>query len=166
MPIVGGNCDNGSKCGRYLNVNNVAGNARWNIGASLFLPLSYNGTSPQGDLKYSVNVNLFPQPMLKINLTRGAASKRDTAHRRGGDKKGKSLLKSYKGLFDAMLDREEAAAAIVEAARYKTDRPSVRNILEHKEAVAERICRKIERGEWFPPEKRLHLLLDAGRKVC
>lgn len=38
VPIVGGNCDNGAKCGRYLNVNNVAGNARWNIGASLILP--------------------------------------------------------------------------------------------------------------------------------
>lgn len=36
VAIVGGNCDNGGKCGRYLNVNNVAGNARWNIGASLF----------------------------------------------------------------------------------------------------------------------------------
>jgi len=41
VPIVGGNCDNGAKCGRYLNVNNVAGNANWNIGASLLLPLIY-----------------------------------------------------------------------------------------------------------------------------
>ena len=39
VPIVGGNCDNGAKCGRYLNVNTVAGNANWNIGASLYLPL-------------------------------------------------------------------------------------------------------------------------------
>ena len=41
VPIVGGNCDNGAKCGRYLNVNNVTGNARWNIGASLILPFHY-----------------------------------------------------------------------------------------------------------------------------
>jgi len=41
VPIVGGNCDNGAKSGRYLNVNNVAGNANWNIGASLLLPLIY-----------------------------------------------------------------------------------------------------------------------------
>lgn len=38
VPLVGGNCNNGAKCGRYVNVNNVAGNARWNIGASLLLP--------------------------------------------------------------------------------------------------------------------------------
>lgn len=32
--IVGGNCNNGSKCGRYWNLNNTASNANWNIGAS------------------------------------------------------------------------------------------------------------------------------------
>ena len=37
VPIVGGDCNNGGLCGRYLHVNNVAGNAGWNIGASLFL---------------------------------------------------------------------------------------------------------------------------------
>jgi hypothetical protein len=29
--IVGGNCNNGSKCGFYLNANNAASNANWNI---------------------------------------------------------------------------------------------------------------------------------------
>ena len=48
VPIVGGNCDNGGKCGRYLNVNNTAGNARWNIGASLFLALSFYGITAIG----------------------------------------------------------------------------------------------------------------------
>ena len=37
VPIVGGCCDYGSFCGRYLHVRNVAGAAWWNIGASLFL---------------------------------------------------------------------------------------------------------------------------------
>lgn len=81
VPIVGGNCNNGGKCGRYVNVNNVAGNARWNIGASL----SYSFHTPSFG-RY--NVSIFPQPLLKINPTRGAASKRTTAHRRGGNKKG------------------------------------------------------------------------------
>lgn len=35
VAIVGGNCNNGANCGaRYLNLNNDAGNANWNIGAS------------------------------------------------------------------------------------------------------------------------------------
>jgi len=37
VPLVGGNCDAGAGCGRYLNVNDVAGNAYWYFGASLFL---------------------------------------------------------------------------------------------------------------------------------
>lgn len=115
-------------------------------------------------MKYSVNVNLFPQPMLKINLSRGAASKCIGTHRRGGDKKGKSLLKSYNGLFDAMMVREEAAASIEEAAQHKKDRPSVQYILAHKEAVAERVCRKIERGEWHPPHHEKKKLQEGSHK--
>ena len=37
VPLVGGRCDNGSACGRYLYVNDVSGSAWWGIGASLFL---------------------------------------------------------------------------------------------------------------------------------
>ncbi|MEG2421954.1 MAG: hypothetical protein RSB55_10385, partial [Oscillospiraceae bacterium] len=37
--LAGGNCDNGWDCGpRCLNANNVAGDADWNIGASLSYP--------------------------------------------------------------------------------------------------------------------------------
>lgn len=36
MPYRGGNCNNGANCGAfYVNLNNDAGNANWNIGASL-----------------------------------------------------------------------------------------------------------------------------------
>ena len=35
VAIAGGNSNNGFKCGaRYLNVNNLASKANWNIGAS------------------------------------------------------------------------------------------------------------------------------------
>ena len=35
VALVGGNCNNGENCGAdYLNLNNSAGNANWNIGAS------------------------------------------------------------------------------------------------------------------------------------
>ena len=37
VPFVGGSCIDGSGCGRYLRVDNTAGDAGWRIGASLFL---------------------------------------------------------------------------------------------------------------------------------
>ena len=37
VPFVGGSCSDGGGCGRYLNVDHVAGDAWWPIGASLFL---------------------------------------------------------------------------------------------------------------------------------
>lgn len=44
--LVGGNCNNGAHVGAdYLNLNNGAGNANWNIGASNFL--SYVGAFHQ-----------------------------------------------------------------------------------------------------------------------
>lgn len=58
VAIVGGNCDNGAQCGRYLNVNNVAGNARWNIGASLCLSLLYGITARAVYIFH--NANIFP----------------------------------------------------------------------------------------------------------
>ena len=37
VALVGGNCSNGTSCGAaYVNLNNSAGNANWNIGASNF----------------------------------------------------------------------------------------------------------------------------------
>lgn len=158
MAIVGGNCDNGSKCGRYLNVNNVAGNARWNIGASLICPYILRGS------RCPNNVSIFPQHRLKINLPRGAASKCAGTHRREGDKKGTTLLKSFNGLFDGMMDRQEAEESIEEAAQHKKNRPAVQYILSHKKEVAERICEKIERNAWFPPHHERQKLQEGAHK--
>jgi hypothetical protein len=48
VPIVGGNCNNDAKCGaRYLNCNNAASNANWNIGASLTYPF-HRSARPSG----------------------------------------------------------------------------------------------------------------------
>lgn len=42
VALAGGNCNNGARCGaRYLNLNNLASRANWNIGASLSHPF-YN----------------------------------------------------------------------------------------------------------------------------
>lgn len=52
VPLVGGNCENGSKCGRYVNVDNVAGDAWWNIGASLYCPFRHFPANRKCDLIY------------------------------------------------------------------------------------------------------------------
>lgn len=40
--LRGGNCNNGAKCGaRYLNANNAASRANWNIGGSLPYPFTF-----------------------------------------------------------------------------------------------------------------------------
>lgn len=107
---------------------------------------------------------IFPQHTLKINLPRGAASKRGTAHRRGGDKKRGNLLKSYNGLFDKMIERPETVAAINEAARYKKGRKAVANILADKENKAEITCRKLERGTWNPPHHEKQRIQEGSHK--
>lgn len=64
-----------------------------------------------------------------------------------------------------MMNREEAAASIEEAAQHKKDRASVQHILEHKEEeVAERICRKIEQDEWHPPRHEKQKLCEGSHK--
>lgn len=46
VALVGGYCNNGANCGAdYVNLNNSASNANWNIGASNFL--SYVGAFNQ-----------------------------------------------------------------------------------------------------------------------
>ena len=80
--LRGGNCNNGSKCGaRYLNANNTASRANWNIGGSLTYPFTfYGGVAPPNNADVFVHKHLGqaarPHRTVKINLPRGAASKR------------------------------------------------------------------------------------------
>ena len=156
VAIVGGNCNNGAKCGRYVNVNNVAGNARWNIGPAHLIPF----TPSFG--RY--NVRIFPQPMLKMNPLRGAASKWNTAHRRGGNKKGSNLLKSYNGLFDAMTEHAEIVASIEEAAKRKKKRRVVQWALANADMLADEISDLIRGGTWKPPVHQSHTLQEGSHK--
>ena len=75
-------------------------------------------------------------------------------------------MKSYNGLYARMLDRAEAEAAIVEAARYKRNRPSVAMILENKAAKAEEVCRKLESGTWKPPQHKKQLLRQCQKPLA
>lgn len=73
-------------------------------------------------------------------------------------------MKSYNGLMAKVLDRTEAVAAIEEAAKYKRHRPTVMRILENKEAKAEEVCRKLERGEWHPPHHERQMLYEGAHR--
>ena len=73
-------------------------------------------------------------------------------------------MKSYNGLFDRMTDRREAVAAIEEAARYKTKRKAVQDILARREEKAEELCRKLERGAWYPPHHETHRIQEGSHK--
>jgi len=79
--LRGGNCNDASLCGsRYLNANNTASDANWNIGGSLSYPFTGRLVSQQCGHIRVCNIthgrkSAHPQRLLKINLTRGAASK-------------------------------------------------------------------------------------------
>lgn len=73
-------------------------------------------------------------------------------------------MKSYNGLFDRMTDRREAVASIEEAARYKTKRQAVQDILARREEKAEELCRKLERGAWYPPHHEAHRIQEGSHK--
>ena len=73
VPLRGGNADNGVQCGvAYVNLNNTAGNANWNIRASL--------TYRNLDLKQ--NAPLSPCPLAKINPMQAPASSASKAGER------------------------------------------------------------------------------------
>lgn len=63
-----------------------------------------------------------------------------------------------------MTDRKDAVAAIEEAARYKTKRKAVQNILARREEKAEELCQKLERGEWYPPHHEKHRIQEGSHK--
>ena len=73
-------------------------------------------------------------------------------------------MKSYNGLFDKMTDRRDAVAAIEEAARYKTKRKAVQNILARRKEKAEELCQKLEHGEWYPPHHEKHRIQEGSHK--
>ena len=63
-----------------------------------------------------------------------------------------------------MTDRRDAVAAIEEAARYKTKRNAVQNILARRKEKAEELCQKLEHGEWYPPHHEKHRIQEGSHK--
>lgn len=127
--IVGGNCNNGLHCGALCsNVNNLASNTNWNVGA----------TKSYSSMERKQNAPLIPQPLLKINPTQGAAS--SVVENCAGDKIRKGdCMKSYGNLYEPFLSDENIKLAIIESSRDKRDRPFVNTIYENPDLFVEAI---------------------------
>lgn len=73
-------------------------------------------------------------------------------------------MKSYNGLYDAMLQHDAIVRAIRDAAKGKTDRPAVRRALDNIDAKAEEIAEQIRTGSWWPPKHKTTHLQEGYHK--
>ena len=75
-------------------------------------------------------------------------------------------MKSYNGLFDAMVELEEAEAAITEAAAKNRNRPVVAKTLTEtgRTKKAQKVTRKLIAGTWRPPKHPTHTLQEGSHK--
>lgn len=74
-------------------------------------------------------------------------------------------MKSYNGLFAAMMEPEEITAAIREAAKDKTSRKSVQRVLAHQNEKAEALQGRILSPEgWKPPKHEAKPRQDGSHK--
>lgn len=73
-------------------------------------------------------------------------------------------MKSFNGLFDAMLEPQEVQAAIREAARGKTKRRAVKWALANIEKKADQLIELIRNDKWEPPRHDRRMLNEGGHK--
>lgn len=75
-------------------------------------------------------------------------------------------MKSYNGLFDAMIEQAEAEAAIIEAAKRKRGRPVVaRTITDaRRKKKAKAVTARLVHGTWRPPKHPTHTLKEGSHK--
>ena len=72
-------------------------------------------------------------------------------------------MKSYNGLYDAMLQHDAVVSAIRDAAKGKTNRPAVRRALDNIDAKADEIAELIRSGSWYPPKHKVTHLQEGSR---
>ncbi len=72
-------------------------------------------------------------------------------------------MKSYNGLYAAMMEPEEIRASIREATKHKTNRPPVRRALSNLDEKAAEIKAKVEAG-WAPPHHEPQKCQDGSHK--
>lgn len=63
-----------------------------------------------------------------------------------------------------MLEHDEVAASIEEAAKYKRKRRNVAAILEHKDEKADALTEKIRGGKWQPPRHKEHYIQEGPHR--
>lgn len=99
-----------------------------------------------------------PQPLLKISRYRvGLVGQR---HERPiGDKK---AMKTYKHLYEQMVDKETIWQAVIDAAEEKTERRDVMNALCHIDQTCAETLRCIQDPDWQPPEHEPKHIVDGS----
>jgi len=73
-------------------------------------------------------------------------------------------MKSYNGLYDAMLQHDAVVSAIRDAAKGKANRPAVRRALDNIDAKADEIAELIRSGSWYPPKHKVTHLQEGSHK--
>lgn len=153
VPLVGGYCNNGTKCGaRCLNCNNEATISNWNVGATQ----SYSN-KPRID-----NVTVFLHLLVEIDPLEARLVSRKPNAVKGIRKV--YLMHSFNGLYVAMMDHEEIKESIKEAAKHKTKRREVQNALSNIDEKAVKIANKISTGKWKPPIHKQYILQEGSHK--
>lgn len=78
--------------------------------------------------------------------------------------KGNYTMKSFNGLFEAMLEPEEVKASIKEASHHKTVRRAVQWALKNIDKKSEDLIALIESDKWNPPHHRRRTLKEGSHK--
>lgn len=73
-------------------------------------------------------------------------------------------MKSFNGLYTAMMEQEEIKAAIIEAAEHKKRRARVRQTLENLDDKAKEVHDKIESGNWEPKRHDRKRIQEGSHK--
>lgn len=74
-------------------------------------------------------------------------------------------MKSYNGLYSAMMEHDEIKRSVKEAAENKTNRKPVQRALNNLDKKADQIRAAIERpGGWYPPHHEGKQLQDGSHK--
>lgn len=71
-------------------------------------------------------------------------------------------MKTYKHLYDNMLNHDVIDAAIEKAAQHKKKRSDVQDVLEHKEDYNKKIYGMLEKREYIPKVYQLHRIVEGS----
>ena len=70
-------------------------------------------------------------------------------------------MKTWKNLFQKVIDLQNMQEAVRLAARDKGDLPAVRKAMENPEKYAKKVAKKLENNEWIPPSHERCRITDG-----